>query len=71
MKDVLTRLMKRFLQDVVVTGLSGKALKTIEVHKKKKQIKVRRDWSGANAEHPLKNLSPFEQKKERENMLNF
>ena len=43
MKDVLTRLMKRFLQDVVVTGLSGKALKTIEVHKKKKQIKVRRD----------------------------
>ena len=36
MKDVLTRLMKRFLQDVVVTGLSGKALKTIEVHKKKK-----------------------------------
>lgn len=40
MKDVLTRLMKRFLQDVVVTELRGKALKTIEVHKKKKQIKV-------------------------------
>ena len=55
--------MKRFLQDVVVTGLSGKALKTIEVHKKKKQIKVRRNWSGANAEHPHHHLS--KRKKEK------
>ena len=41
-KDMLTGLIKTFKQLYVVTGVSRKALKTVDVHKKK-SFKIRRD----------------------------
>ena len=35
---MLTKLMKRFLQDDIAAGLTWKALKIIDAHKKKHQL---------------------------------
>ena len=62
--------MKRFLKAKVIDGLSGKELKKVDVTKKENQVSDKLEI-GAKTECLLKNLNPFEQKKEREAMLKF
>ena len=68
MKDLLKIVMKRFLKAKVINGLSGKELQKVDVAKKENQLGDKLE-TGAKTERLLKNLSPIEQKKEREAML--
>ena len=68
MKDLLTIVMKRFLKAKVIDGLSGKELQKVDVTKKENKLGDKLEI-GAKTKHLLKNLSPFEQKKEWEVML--
>ena len=62
--------MNRFFNAKVIDGLSGKGLQKVDVTNKENQLGDMLEI-GAKIEHLLKNLSPFEQKKEREAMLKF
>ena len=68
MKDLLKIVMKRFLKAKVIDGLSGKELQKVDVTKKENQLGDKLEI-GAKTGRLLKNLSPIEQKKEREAML--
>ena len=62
--------MNRFFNAKVIDGLSGKELQKVDDTNEENQLGDMLEI-GAKIEHLLKNLSPFEQKKEREAMLKF
>ena len=63
--------MKRFLKTKrIIDGLSQKELQEVDVTKKENQLGDKLE-TGAKTERLLKNLSPFEQKKDWEIMLKF
>ena len=70
MKDLLKIVMKTFLKAKVIDRLSGKVLQKADVTKKENQLSDKLEI-GAKTERHLKNLSLFEQKKERQAMLKF
>ena len=70
MKDLQKMVMKRFLKAKVIDGLSGKELRKVDVTKKENHLGDKLE-TGAKTERLLKNLSPFEQKKDWEIMLKF
>ena len=70
MNDLLKIVMKRFLKAKVIDGLSEKELQKVDVTKKENQLGDKLEI-GVKTERLLKNLSSFEQKKQREAMLKF
>ena len=58
--------MRRFIKADILDGISGKALQKVNVRKKENQLKLEDIAVGAKAKRLLGKLSPFDQKKERE-----
>ena len=65
MKELVKMVMNRFLKPDAVKGLNGMALQKLDVKKKENQLE------NIEVDRLLKALSPFEQKKEKEKMLEF
>ena len=71
MKEMLLVLMRRFVRAEAVNGVSGKELQILDVKRQQNQLKLNDIDIGAKATRLLQELSPFDQKKVREDMLKF
>ena len=70
-KKLLVTVMKRFIKSEVIEGKSGKSLLKLDVGKKEIYCPLEEIEIGAKTTRLLKQLSPFDQKKEKEKMLEF
>ena len=71
LKKLLVTVMKRFIKSEVIEGKSGKSLLKLDVGKKEIYLPLEEIEIDAKTTRLLKQLSPFDQKQEKEKMLEF
>ena len=71
MKQLVSTLMLRFLKPELVNGLNGKDLQKLDVSKVTNHLDIEKMEVGAKAKRLLKEMTPYDRKKEKEKMLNF
>ena len=71
MKYLVSTLMLRFLKPDVVNDLNGKDLQKLDVSKPSNQLEIEKIEVGAKTKRLLKDLTPYDQRKEKEKMLKF